>query len=160
MRLWGRVCLTLLNFSLIITTFVMDMSKCGPINLCSSCSWFLETTNFLCYKNWKVFIATSVQNQFWNNYFLHVLPQSSLSCPKLLLFVYRLTVLCPSCCSGSTSTWSCTTGELWWWDSMDSSWNCKTVECETFLCGNSDLEIPLGFSNGCYIRDNLALMSL
>ena len=36
----------------------------------------------------------------------------------------------------------------------------KTVECETFLCGNSDLEIPLGFSNCCYIRDNLALMSL
>ena len=36
----------------------------------------------------------------------------------------------------------------------------KTVECETFLCGNSDLEIPLGFSNCCYIRDNRALMSL
>ena len=34
------------------------------------------------------------------------------------------------------------------------------VECETFLCGNIDLKIPMGSSNCCYIRDNRALMSL
>ena len=36
----------------------------------------------------------------------------------------------------------------------------KSVEIETFLRSNSELKIPMGSSNYCYIRENRALMSL
>ena len=62
---------------------------CFCSRLYSSCYWFLETTNSLSYKNYNVFNATSVQDQFWNDYFLHSLTQASWFSPKLLLFVYR-----------------------------------------------------------------------
>ena len=52
------------------------MSECGPNNILSSCSWFIETTNSLCYKKLKIFKIDSENslNKMSLHRFASVLP--------------------------------------------------------------------------------------
>ena len=144
-----RIGLMLLGFRYLVFTGYMGLSIIwlwsGPrkgfythLTKCS-CSWFLETTNSLSYKN----IMSLMQLQFKIN-------SETIT---FSMFLPRLADSLPSCCSLSTGNW-------WWLECLNNS--CIETEYAVeakYFCAVA-VTADLVISVFCCVWDNLALMSL
>jgi len=129
----GKTVMSWINCSLTLCVFLVGYNLwsgspnggspySGEVDFGSS---ILKQSNSLLYKIWS-FSGFCIQS------LSHPTPLSLLyfsstfwKSQHTILQLYRLTVLCPRCYPGSPSTWSCSTGALWWWDSIGLLWNCK-----------------------------------